>query len=556
MPQQNEIPVNIPNVGKVFFPASMSHQEITEASAKLYREAVANPTSEADRAHLRSILDPLDVPREVKAAAWDAFHEARNDAEFRIKFAGINIPRSAKHDLWDAKRFTPEQLLKPRTKGRVQEAPSVFQPVTDVLAGIGSGVFNSGLGVSKLLGAVPSETTLEDIGMAPTNDLQKAGMAAEQIGEFFLPSGLAGKGAKAVEAATAASRLPTAAKTLLNVGTRAGLEATGAGAVTAVQTGGDVETTRAAAGLSAAIPVAGRVIQPVANVAKTFLSQKLPGRLVESLIKPPKRMKAFGKEPGQEVALQRLKANTLEGLEQEIAQRSDNVGAIIDRMLSTPSAARQRIDIVPLINGPIDDAIRAAKIDGNKALVSRLEELRAGQLTERFNLTTTPKALRVSPLDARRIKTQNGKAFRWSEDPVESSLNDVRQQIYRNINDAIEAKVPGVKAVNRSYGNLLSAGKSVQARIDAANKLNLVGLTSAGLGAATAIATALADGSLGESTVNALLVGGAIRATKNPRLVLGLAGRLAKLTPSEKAMVAKAVPLLRNAYLASPEDEE
>src|SRR5437773_8766711 len=53
----------------------------------------------------------------------------------------------------------------------------------DIFAGVGSGIANTGLGISKVLGSVPRGTTLEDIGMAPEGTLQKVGMGAEQAGE-------------------------------------------------------------------------------------------------------------------------------------------------------------------------------------------------------------------------------------------------------------------------------------------------------------------------------------------------------------------------------------
>jgi len=438
-------------------------------------------------------------------------------------------------------------------------AKSFAKTGVDLLAGIGSGVLNTSLGVSKLmnratggrLGVSPS-TTLEDIGMQPTNTAQKIGMGAEQVGEFFLPAGAIGEGTKAVEAATAASKLPQLVKTGLNLAARSGLEAAGAGAVTAAQTGGNPDATKTAAAIAAAFPVAGKILEPAADAIKNVLSQKLPGRIVESLIKPPKKEMMFGRTPGQEVAAQGLKANTLDGLEKEIAQRKNQVGTVIDGMLQSPSASAQKIDIVPEINNVIDEAVKNAKIDGNSALASRLEDFRKGQLMERFGLSSMPPQWEVSPLEARKIKTAIGDSVRWSEDPLQSSMNEVKQTIYRNLNDAIDNAVPGVKEANRSYANLLSAQKSVNARIDAVNKLNFIGLTESAASVATTLAGAVLTGDISSAGAMGLLGLGASKGLRASSTATGtrLAAGLAQLSPQQKTLLAsRLLPFLRNVGL-------
>lgn len=430
------------------------------------------------------------------------------------------------------------QPQEPRIQDRIRRG------MTDLSIGAGKQlVGGTALNISRGLGFVPPETTAADIGMEPQGTMQNIGAGAESIAEFFVPGGAVNRGVKAVQGVT--KGLPVLARGALNLGARAGLEAGSVGAVTAAQ-GGDVRTN---AGIAAAIPVAGAIVAPAANAVKAMLSTRLPGRIVESIIKPPKNMKTFMREPGQEVAVQGLKANTLTGLEKEIAARSDEIGAVVDATLKLPENAAKRIDVVSLINKPIDDAIAAAKVDGNAGLVKRLEDFRNGQFLERFKLSVTPKSLRLSPLDARKMKTEIGKSVRWTEDPIEGTLNDVKQDIYRNLNAAIETAVPGTRAMNKSYANLLSAEKSIQRRIDAVNNLNLVGLTQAATGTGVALVTASLSGDISDSILAGLLSGAAVRATKNPRIVTELAAALAKLAPGERTALAKAIPAIRNAYL-------
>ena len=260
----------------------------------------------------------------------------------------------------------------------------------------------------------------------------------------------------------------------------------------------------------------------------------------------------FGRQPGGEVAREGLKANSLEGLEEEIAKRKEEIGKQINFHLGFKNARAQSIDIVPAILQPIDDAIRHAKTTtGNTAVVTRLEAVKDALLRERFGLDKLPTAIRLDPKTARKLKTEIGGAIKWTEDPVEGTVVDVMQGVYRNLNNLIDDAVPGVKKLNQRYSNLLSAEKSVQGRIDAMSKLNLVGLTSSGLGLASAILTGTLNGSLSDVALAGLAVGSATRLTKSPMIITSLSARLAKLSSGEKTIIAeRVIPAARNLLLA------
>ena len=441
--------------------------------------------------------------------------------------------------------------------GTWEEGPSTLDKIrrfpAEVTRGFGKGVTSTALGVSKMVGAVPETTTLSDIGMEPEGGAQQLGFAVEQIGEFFLPGGAVSKGVKAVEGARILANAPRVARGAATLGTRVGLEAGSMGAVTAAQTGGDREAVEGATKLAGAIPVAGRVVQPAANVIKRALGTRLPGRLIDSLIKPPRKERMFGRQPGGEVAREGLKANSLEGLEEEIAKRKEEIGKQINFHLGFKNARAQSIDIVPAILQPIDDAIRHAKTTtGNTAVVTRLEAVKDALLRERFGLDKLPTAIRLDPKTARKLKTEIGGAIKWTEDPVEGTVVDVMQGVYRNLNNLIDDAVPGVKKLNQRYSNLLSAEKSVQGRIDAVSRLNLVGLTELGAATTAGLMSAVLGGGATVAGVMGLLAGGSIRSTRHPATITRLASNLGKLSPQEKTVIAeRLVPLLRNLGLAA-----
>ncbi len=383
--------------------------------------------------------------------------------------------------------------------------------------------------------------------------------AAERVGEFFLPSGAVAKGAKAVQGARALANAPKAVRGAATLGTRAGLEAGTVAGVTAAQTGGDVKAIKEAATVAGAIPVAGKVVEPAAQLVKRALSTRLAGRLVDSLIKPSKAQVKYGQQPGQEVAKLGLKANSLGGLGEEIAMKKGNLGKQIDRVLNGPAAANKRIDIVPLINGPIDAAIVHARVTtGNHAIVARLENLREALLRNRFGLEGLPKAVRLAPADARKLKTAIGDAgaFRGTADPIEGTAKDVSQKIYRNLKDAINKEVPRVRALNGSYSNLESAAGAVADRVDAIQKMNFLGLTDAGLGVATAFITEAQRGNMTEAVLLGLIASGASKAAGSTPVKTRLASMLAQLSPGDRTIIARqVVPMIRNLFLASKASE-
>ncbi len=65
---------------------------------------------------IKPILDAAQVSDDVKAHAWEAFHAAKNDAEFRLAFGSIPLPDEIKAHLWEAKGFQPEHQVSPETQ--------------------------------------------------------------------------------------------------------------------------------------------------------------------------------------------------------------------------------------------------------------------------------------------------------------------------------------------------------------------------------------------------------------------------------------------------------
>lgn len=120
---------------------------------------------------IQPILDRLQVPKEAKAAAWDAFHSVSSQEDFQKAFDLINIPKEAKAALWDAK-FADTSVKLDYGNGPDN---------TDT--GIGAGVHR---GIGALVNAPVSLATAA--GQPPQGDFEQSIAAGGGVG----PPGTAG----------------------------------------------------------------------------------------------------------------------------------------------------------------------------------------------------------------------------------------------------------------------------------------------------------------------------------------------------------------------------
>jgi hypothetical protein len=453
---------------------------------------------------------------------------------------------------------SPSAAAAPKFQGSIIDAVSrniQSNPIFQLLVGGAKGAASTLTGISKLTGMVPPETTTNDIALPftggqrvigqPEGGLQNAGYYGEQVGEFLAPAGMVGRAAKGVEAATAGSRLlPPLAQSAVNVAARMGLEGLSGAGVTAAQTG-DLGQAKQAGAFSAAVPAIGAAVAPIAAPLKQVLSTKLAPRFIGQLIRPPHGQMLFGKDPSGEVARMGITANSIEELAGKINAVREDVGQAIDRTLKATQSASQVIDVAPLINGPIDDAIKMSK--GNTALETRLENYRKWAF-QQFGIssTATPRSVRLRPIDARKFKTKLGNSFKWSEDPIEASMNDVEQKIYGNISSDIDKKVPLVAPLNAKYGNLLAAEKSAEMRKEALGKASLVGLTTPAIGVGTGILGGLMTGQIPAGVAIGLLTLGTHKLAVSTPGATRIATALAQLNPAERsALATRLVPVLK-----------
>lgn len=617
--------VNIPGVGKVNFPDTMSPDQITQEAAKLHLQA------QAPKPSAKPSVSPVDA-----STAQSATQPPSPD-EFRT--------------------FGPEVPDKTYAPGIAGE----YEALTEALKGAGKGALSTignliDMGSLGPVGyAVKQATQQRPAIVTPSNPEQNLGFKAEQIGEFFLPGGMPLRGAKAAEAGIlAATKAPRLAK-ILGLGARMGLEAGAAGGVSAAQGNDPTE----AAVLSAAIPGAGAAIKGAAGLTK------MSPRLVNSLIKPVSKMFDFGRDPGAGVVREGIVANTKEGLLEKISKVKSGLGKMIEaRLVNLEAAAGKELQnapkgvedvtqfgkgqpgkgagmaprvqvgagkiaaspaAMPPINtqaagarlaeqqrafgstvpgrifgekrampyqpeligrnpftppqitpalptapktidvskalGPIDDAISGAVKRGEQELVNRLTSLREG-LTKEFKLVdgkvtaVGERNLLMTPKSAAKLKTEIGETTRWTGQAFDSDLNQVRVAVYRNLNDAIDEAVPGIKKLNARYADILSAEKALDRTLTVEKRKNMIGLPDVIAG------TGLLGGLLGsghdpiQSVVAGVMATLGSKAMGSTAAKTRIASLLGTLEPGAQKKVIELIPALKNIYLGMKSGNE
>lgn len=239
---------------------------------------------------------------------------------------------------------------------------------------------------------------------------------------------------------------------------------------------------------------AGKVVGPAGESAAAGA--------VNSLIKPLEKEFRFGRNPGAGIAEEGIVARNLPNLAEKTRGKMEAVGKVIGSKLSTPEANAKLIDIQPL-TAPLDEAIAKATRVGDTETANRLQQFRDSPLF-------TEKQF-VTPAEAHEIKGVVGDSTTWTGQGYDKTMNQAKASVYRNINDAIETAVPGVKAFQARYADLLSAVKSIERTTSVGQRAAPVNLMDAAMAG-----TALVAPGGGELA--------ALAATGGRRLLTGPAG--------------------------------
>lgn len=452
----------------------------------------------------------------------------------------------------------------------VQSEP--LSPFSETVKGIGTGavkkvfsqVQNIGKSVLSAFGADTSKLGIAQEKLEPATIAENVGGASATIGEFFLPVGVVGKAKKAIDALHA----PTLLKMLGKVGTEVGSTV----GVSTLQ--GQTDDLGTQAGITAGIEAAPGVVGALAKsklLSPTikYLTEKVPARFLNSIIRPTDESFNFGKNPGLGVVKEGVVAPTRGSLLVKIAEQKQKVGREIESALDTAQSVKSTIstkykkEIVDKATGqskladydaiidPIAAAKKKALEDGEKALYQRLVDLEEG-LTSIY--TPKGKVLEVSgsrildsltPKQLQALKIDIGQSIRWTGQAFDSDINKVKVQIYRNLDEILDKNVPGIDKLNSRYANLLTAEKNLERTDRRMQRLVLAGLRNTGIGTAAGVTASLS----GDSPLESILKGSAtalgFQAIGSTAVKTTVAQALNKLPAAERIALLRVAPNLR-----------
>lgn len=435
-------------------------------------------------------------------------------------------------------------------------------PVVGFAKGVGKGALSTLNSMAELgqktIGAVGTKIANEITGAnVPTPDAslptslteastpaQKVGKGVEQVAEFFTPVGLetkiaanvgkVGKMAKFMDKATPV--IQDAIKT----GTISGIHE------------GDLKDAGFQAVLALGLGGVGKIAGVASGVTKEWLSTKLPGRILNSIIKPSGKEFSFGKNPGQAVVNEGITGKSLEDLFSKISEKKTEIGKAIDSEMGKINKG-VKIDITPAI-AKIDEFISTATNQGEQALVTRLQDIKNG-LTKTFKnengklITTGDKPLVVNPMEAWKIKQMVGNASKWTGQAFDGEANQARVAVYSVIRDMIEKVAPTTKKLNARYANILTAEKAAERRVAAVERLNQLGIGDKLVGISSGLYSYSQSGDPLSAIAVATGTAGLSKAARSPFVQTRIAKFLSGLNPNDRSIIEGALPAIQKIIL-------
>jgi hypothetical protein len=249
----------------------------------------------------------------------------------------------------------------------------------------------------------------------------------------------------------------------------------GSGLIAASQ--GDDPTIAAYAGMG--VPIAAKAAQGIHQL----ITSKLPARSLNSLIGAHKRDLDFGFNPGEQLAKEGITAHNKEELLVKVKALTETAGKDISSKLAAASPNTVIDNASDLVMEPLEQAVKGVGAGSERNFQIQLSE----RMTAIFRVADELKidlGKPITPAQAHALKVEVGKGIKWTGTPYEGEVNQALAGVYRNLNKAIEAVMPGanIKAMNLRYGNLLRATNALEDTVAKKAVSPVFGASSGGTG--------------------------------------------------------------------------
>jgi hypothetical protein len=515
--------VEIPGVGNVEFPDSMSEADVNTASAKLYGDAKAGksvveskPKGFIGQLKDRVTSDAKDVanaPGAVGKAttALNKVSDAYSDSEIGA-YKGLG-----------GTAYSLTNLANKGLRFLASHAPGATPEQVD-----------------KVIPAMNPELPSF---LKPSNPIQSIGKGAEQTAEFFVPGGVVSKGSKAIEAASVASKLPKLFQTGLRVGGQAALEGTANAAVAKAQ-GGEVAPAFL---MGAGGKVAGEAASALPSFLKNFASKQY-----EKVLAPTTKDNKFLTNrvlPGlvDKAPIAATRNSFIEKAGTAAAEKGQQIGEAVNALPDSATASTK-----PVLDR-LEQYKNNFKVDGkvvDPQAVSAVEDLQGviHQFGDDVSYKSLNKVRQIFDKSVAQAKGFAGKTL------AEGSAIDAKREASNAIREELAKNQPDIAKINAEFNfwkNVEKVAKDTAQRKtgqapglgDTAASVGgaVVGGTKAGLGGLLGYATGIAVlrkalKSTGTRTVTAAMASriadGLV--SGNPQAVITALGRVSASVASRK----------------------
>jgi hypothetical protein len=241
-------------------------------------------------------------------------------------------------------------------------------------------------------------------------------------------------------------------------------------------------------------------------------------RLVNSLIKPLGKDLSYSKNPGRGVVKAVPVATSFDDLVLKVDKGVEDYGSQIGKKLQQADMSNKSIDVSNSFT-PIDNAIeQAAKSpETNAELINRLAATKRDLIgTRTIDGGTMAKNLNnMTPLETFDLKQQIANITKFTGRPSDDGIvNKALKQVYGNVKEKINDVAPGLKDLNETYADLLSAKVALKNRANVLERQNITGVVPKGIGMiGGAMAAATHSPDLAAGTIGAILAERALRST-------------------------------------------
>ncbi len=300
-------------------------------------------------------------------------------------------------------------------------------------------------------------------------------------------------------------------------------------------------------------------IQGGREVVNRYIKDK-PAKWINKMINIKKGDVTYGKNPGEQIAKDKIRANSLDNLQEQVNGKINELSKKGKDIISKSKNANATVDLTPTLNS-LDESIENAKkgLDSFDPDIRASAELTIKKLQELKNnfidytlkvgkkgIKTNPKFVPISL--ANDAKQKLGDVAKWTPESASyiKNMNMAKVRAYGATRQAIEDAVPEIAPVNEALSNYISARDALERTANAIKQykepiLSGASLIKRGMG-----------GLIGYSTTKdwkGAVLGGLLepyvyQLVQSPAFVTAISSAVKSMSPSDVSTIAKNSPTL------------